>query len=63
MCLFGSKKKNQRRAWLLVVKQKELTDWMDSMVAAVKVPYKIRIYIETRDLKKQLEGNTFQWLL
>ena len=58
MCLFGSKKTNQRRAWLLVVKQKEPTDWMDSMVAAVKVP-KIRICIETRDLKKAIRREHF----
>ena len=52
------KEKNQRRAWLLVVKQKEPTDWMDSMVAAVKVP-KIRICIETRDLKKAIRREHF----
>ena len=53
------KEKNQRRAWLLVVKQKEPTDWMDSMVEAVKVPYKIRICIETRDLKKAIRREHF----
>ena len=59
MCLFGSKKINQRTAWLLVIKQKEPTDWMDSMVAAVKVPYKIRICIETRELKKAIRREHF----
>lgn len=59
MCLFPSKKKNQRRAWLLVVKQKEPTDWVDSMVVAVKVPNKIRICIDTSDFKKEIRKEHF----
>ena len=39
----------------VVVKQKEPTEWVNSMVAVVK-PNKLRICIDPRDLKTQVNG-------
>ena len=39
----------------VVVKQKEPTEWVNSMVAVV-TPNKLRICIDPRDLKTQVNG-------